>query len=106
MLAAAPAHSGQPLDLFVLALTLATVQSAPSAALADHFNETLKQARAVLSDPSSINGGVSNEAVQLALEMRADPNVRSSLEAVDSFAQVTPKLAADLLKEMSIPLEA
>lgn len=106
MLAAAPAHSGRPLDLFVLALTLATAQQATPATLADHFNETLRQALSVLNNPATLNADISNEAVQLALEMNADPQMRTSLEKLTSYDQVTPQVASEILKEMSAPLEA
>ena len=106
MLAAAPAQSGRSLDLFVLALTLATHRDTPSATLVDHFNRTLTQARDVLRNPGSISAEISNEAVQLALEISSDPQVRDSLEHVNSFDQVTPEVARDLLKEMSVSIEA
>ena len=105
MLAAAPAHSGRPLDLFVLALTLATGQQAVSPTLVDHFNETLREALSVLNNPENLNADISNEAVQLALEMNADPQVRDSLEKLTSYDQVTPQVASTILKDMSVPLE-
>lgn len=106
MLAAAPAHSGQPLDLFMFALALASTQTTPTAALVEHFNETLLQARTVLENPAAVGPDISTEAIHLALEIRSAPLVREKLDTVSSYEEVSIALASQLLKEMSPPLEA
>jgi hypothetical protein len=105
MLAAVTARDDSSVDLFLLALLIANEKGTTSAALQEHFNRTLTQAKALIANPGGQVGSTSPEAIKLALKISIDPSVRDALEGVADFASLSHPAAATVLASMEQAIE-
>jgi hypothetical protein len=100
MLAAAAAPEARILQLFRLALDIAVAESTVPAQLIEYFNRVLSQARALDRDPSSKVESVMPEAIQLALDIRERAELRQAVSDIQSFNDVSPNKAAEVLRQL------
>lgn len=101
MLAAVPAEQARILEMFNLALAMASsAQRNIPAPLASYFDKVLAQARQLLIAPDAIQDAVLPEAIQLALEIRSDEDIRSAMQQVSSITQISPEQAKQALASL------
>jgi hypothetical protein len=100
MLAAVPNDESKLLELFNLALHIVCNKRAIPRALSDHFDAVLTQAKSLATDPSSVSGGISPQALQLACRLRQASELRAVVESVSGIATVTPDLASKMLASL------
>ncbi len=96
MMAAAPAEQARTLELFNLALMLSVGEKELPPALVDYCDRILQQARALVDSPAKA-GPVAPEVIQLALDLRDDPNVKQAMDGVISFKFIKPHQAQQAL---------
>jgi hypothetical protein len=97
MLAAAPAEQTRNLQLFNLALSIVGSGSNIPAPLATYFDEVLRQARDLASNPAEKHGSVLPEAIQIALDLRSDSSLAEALSRVRSIAEMKPEEAQKVM---------
>jgi hypothetical protein len=100
MLAAAPAPEARMLELFRLALGIAHARRTVPDQLIEYFNTILSQARELDRDPTTRLDSVMPEAIQLALDLRVRSELRRAVSGINSFNDVTPTNAADVLRHL------
>lgn len=100
MLAAVPTEKSQILELFDLALRLVLERGSIPPRLAEHFNTVLKQAKDLANDPSSVRGGISPQALQLARCFRETSELKNVVGDVADISSVTPALASKILASL------
>jgi hypothetical protein len=100
MLAAVPTEESRTLELFDLALRLIREEGGVPRQLSEHFNTVLRQAKALASDPSSVRGGISPQAIQLARRMRETDALREVVSGLTDISKVTPAVANKILAKL------
>ena len=100
MLAAVPAPEARILELFRLTLGISLTERAVPDQLIQYFNRVLAQARALDRDPTGHLNEILPEAVQLALDIRERDSLRQAVTEIESFSDLTPTKAADVLRQL------
>lgn len=107
MLAAVPAEKTRILEMFNLALSMASVEEkAIPAPLADYFDKVLSQARQLLCAPDNITEPIMPEAIQLALDFRDDEMIRKAMEDVTSIRSIDSQRARSVLTSLERSIAA
>ena len=102
MLAAVPSENDRRLELLQLALMLIwRGTNALPKPLTDHFDRVLAEARSLANDPSAISDHLAPQAMQLANELTANPELREALFSVTSINDISPELAHRALRTWS-----
>ena len=97
---AAKLDQTQPLSLFVLVLSLVRGGQDVPMGLREHFISIVRQAQRLAREPSSANARVDREAVDLAVQMRAKPELSKAIGEINEFDQVDPQRASAVLNEV------
>lgn len=89
------------LDTIKLVLSLISKnQTNVPDALKKQFELILRQARALVAKPGSRNESWLPESIEFALELRAMESLSKELERVNTYDEVSPDLAARLLRKI------
>lgn len=101
MLAAAPSPQSDSLELIRLALSMVR-SGEPNIpdSLKIYFSTVIEQARTLAGDPSSVQGEVLPEAIDLALEIRSVKEFSDEIERIESVDTLSPGVATKLLSVM------
>lgn len=101
MLAATPDRNSS-LGLFEIALR--SVEMHPAVGISDtlkeHVVEILQAALSVATNPASIKSDTPSEAIELALLIRRDSDLRNRLSNVGAFDTIRSDLAEDLIRSI------
>jgi hypothetical protein len=100
MLAAVPTDESRTLELFDLALRIVCEKGIIPHQLSEHFDAVLQQAKSLAANPSSVSGGISPQAIQLACRLRQTSELREAIDRVTGIASVTPDLASKILASL------
>lgn len=93
----------QPLGLFVLVLSLVRGGQDVPVGLREHFISVVRQAQRLATEPGRPGGRVDREAVDLAVRMRAKPELSRAIGEITQFEQLDPQRASAVLSEVEIP---
>lgn len=96
--ATAPSRADSSLQLFVLALNLATRKLEAPKELEEHFSAILETARRLADQPRALNGPIPPEAVRLALLLKSEPEMVEAFGTATDLRGVTPQAAARMLE--------
>jgi hypothetical protein len=99
MLAAA---SDRDNSLSVLRVALSTIGSASGSQLSDglkaHIAHVLHEASVIARDPANVDAHTSPEAIELAVKLLPERALQDDLERIDTFAAISPDVAARVLR--------